>query len=550
MSKRKKNALISVYNKDGIVEFAKRLILLGYRIFSSGGTADMLKKAGIKVTNVSRLVGGGAILGHRVVTISRELHAGLLANKFSEADMLELQSLGLRVFDLVCVDCYPLKQEIAKPNAIFEMVIEKTDIGGPLILRSAIKGDRIALCDSRDRMEVIEWLEAGQPDELTFIRTLAAKAETYVADYVLTSAMYRGGGKYYGFIGEKVCDVRYGENPQQKSAGLFKTFNADNDSLALYNFKQIAGEFGYVNFTDLDRMLQTITHIMAGYHKNHLWHNMGMNELDLPCVALGVKHGNCCGATIASTPIQALADMLDGNLLSIFGGAIITNFPITKELASMISYFHSGSVRRIMDVVVAPSITEDAQTILNRKNAACKMAVNPALSLLGPNCLSKEPLMRKVRGGFLVQQNYDFVLDLNAASLKRYGDDFAPAGQTRIDMVLASAICATSNSNTITLVKNGKLIGNGVGQQDRKECCELAVKRADDADHSTKRAVACSDSFFPFPDGPKILIQAGVKTILSLSGSLKDNLTIDLCKKENVSLIMMPNAEARMFFNH
>ena len=547
-----KNALISVYNKNGIVEFVQGLIILGYKIFSSGGTAKKLMEAGIEVTDVATLVGGGAILGHRVVTISRELHAGLLANKLSETDMQELQELGLHCFDLVCVDCYPLKEEVVNPSATLESVIEKTDIGGPLMIRSGAKGNRIVVCDFRDRMAVLEWLKAGCPDEETFINGLAAKAEAYVSAYVLTSAMYRGNGKYYGFIGEKTHDLRYGENPWQKSLGLFETFGGSNDPLALSKFKVISGQFGHVNWIDLDRKLQTMTHIMAGYYKNRLWQDMGIGTTSgkEPCIALGVKHGNCCGAALASTSIQALADMIDGNHLSIFGGAVITNFPVTKELAEMLIHFHSGSGKRLLDVIVAPSITEEALEVLKRKNDACKMAVNPALEHLGPDCLDKEPLMRKVRGGVLVQQNYDFVLDLDADHVKRYASIPKCFGQEKIDTVLAWAICATSNSNTITLVKNGMLIGNGVGQQDRKECCELAIKRAQEAGHLTKGGVACSDSFFPFPDGPETLIAAGVKNIFSLSGSVNDKLTIALCEKENISLTLIPNTEGRMFFGH
>lgn len=538
-----KNALISVFDKTGIVDFVQGLVDLGYIIYSSGGTAKKLRDADIDVIDVATLVGGGAILGHRVVTISRELHAGLLANKLSEADMEELRDLGLHCFDLVCVDCYPLKEETINPDATLESVIEKTDIGGPLMIRSGAKGNRVTVCDSRDRMPVLEWLQDGRPDEEEFINMLAAKAEAYVADYVLTSAMYRGQGQYYGIVGEKIDDLRYGENPQQESLGLFKIFGDNPDPLSIDKFKTIVGKHGHVNWTDVDRGLQTITHIAAAVHKN-------IGSAKEFYIAVGLKHGNACGAAVAFDEETALENMLDGNLLSIFGGVVITNFPITEALANTIRNYNSPETKRLLDVIVAPSVDEEALETLGRKGDTCKITVNPALEFLGPDCLDKNDLIRPVRGGFLVQKNFDFVLDLEADYITRYANRDILFEHAKMDISLAWALCSTTNSNTVTLVKNGMLIGAGSGQKDRLECCKLAVEIAEQAKHSPSGAVACSDSFFPFPDGPQVLVDAGIKTIFSLSGSIKDPLTIGVCELENVSLIMMPNSLGRMFFGH
>ena len=193
-------ALLSVYDKNGIVDFAKELVGLGWEILASGGTAKALTDAGIPVTDVASLVGGGAILGHRVVTLSREIHAGLLATD-SPADVAELAKLNIPRIDLVCVDLYPLKEEIAKPGSTRESVIEKTDIGGPTMIRSASKGRRIVICDPKDRMKVVEWLKAGKPDEHNFINSLCAKSEAVVADYCLTSARYHSQGTLDGQVG-------------------------------------------------------------------------------------------------------------------------------------------------------------------------------------------------------------------------------------------------------------------------------------------------------------------------------------------------------------
>jgi len=537
-----KNALISVFDKTGIVEFAREWIALGGKIYSSGGTATRLRENGLEVTDVAILVGGKAILGHKVVTLSRELAAGLLADLNNPKEMKELAKLNIPVIDLVCVDCYPLKEAIVNPNCTLELVLDKTDIGGPTMLREGAKGRRIVLCDVNDRPKVIQWLKDGQPDEKEFINSLCAKAEAYVADYVLASAMYHGHGIYHGIIGEKIGDLRYGENPWQKSLGLFKTFGDNQDPLSIDKFTTIVGNHGHINWTDVDRGLQTITHIAAACHKN-------LSSQNKSFIAIGLKHGNCCGAAIAESEELALQKMLDGNLLSIFGGTVMTNFLITESLAQIIRNYHSDDTKRLLDVIIAPDVSDEALEVLKRKNDACKITINPALEYLGPDCLDKNILIRPVRGGFLAQENYSFILDLDSNDIQKF-DMFEDLENHKLDLILAWAVNATSNSNTITLVKDGMLIGNGVGQQDRKECCELALKRAKEAGHYAEEAIVCSDSFFPFNDGPKVLIEAGVRIILTTSGSIKDKDTIAVCNQSNVCLIMIPNTIGRGFYGH
>ncbi len=186
-------ALISVYNKDGIVEFVKELVELGWSIIASGGTAKMLAENGIFVRDTASLV-GEAILGHRVVTLSREIHAGLLARD-TEEDRKELEQLGIPRIDLVCVDFYPLKEEIDRPGATCESVIEKTDIGGPTMVSSGAKGQRIVVCDPADRQKVVTWLKDGKPNEAEFIQMLCAKADFTVGYYRILSANFHSKGK-------------------------------------------------------------------------------------------------------------------------------------------------------------------------------------------------------------------------------------------------------------------------------------------------------------------------------------------------------------------
>src|SRR5271169_6344434 len=234
-----KVALLSVYQKTGIVEFAKALVSLGWRILASGGTAKSLTEAGIPVQDVASLVGGKAILGHRVVTLSREVHAGLLARE-TEEDAKEMEQLGIPYIDLVCVDLYPLHDEIKKPGSSMDSVIEKTDIGGPTMLRSAAKGRRIVVCDPADRKLVIEWLKKGQPDKDKFLTRLCAKAEYIVSEYCLASARYHSAGELDGMVGTKILTCKYGENGYQTPAGLHSC--GTDDPLALNRFEQVAGD--------------------------------------------------------------------------------------------------------------------------------------------------------------------------------------------------------------------------------------------------------------------------------------------------------------------
>lgn len=522
-----RNALISVYHKDGIIEFAKNLVELDFTIYASGGTFKHLKENGVMALPVSDLVGGEAILGHRVVTLSREVHAGLLA-KNTEEDIAELASLAIPRIDLVCVDLYPLEAEIAKKDCTRESVIEQTDIGGPTMIRSAAKGRRIVICDPRDRSLVIDWLKFGEPEGSTFVDDLCAKGEYTIARYCLASAGYLSGAKYKGLIGKRVATCKYGENAYQAPAYL-NSIGTD-DPLALDKFKVIEGTPpSYNNWIDIDRLLQTATHIGRGYEVN------GQDEV---AIAIGVKHGNSCGGAVGIVHTIVLKNMMSGDPLAIFGGLVMTNFEVNEDSCESL-------VDKMLDGIIAPSFTRRAIEMLRRKNDKCRFVVNPALKDLRDS-LDTAPLFRNVRGGFLDQPNYTFVPDLKGEEIVKYGKATV---EQESGMILAWAIGSTSSSNTITLIKDGrKLIGNGVGQQDRVGAAELAITRAKRSGHDIEGAVAYSDSFFPFPDGPQKLIDAGVKAIFTSSGSRRDQETIDLCLKSNVVLYMVPDPVGRGFY--
>lgn len=534
-------ALLSVYEKTGIVAFARELVELGFTILASGGTAKCLDEAGIPVTDVATVV-GDPILGHRVVTLSREVHAGLLAR---EEDREELERLGIAWIDLVCVDLYPLMEEIARPGATRTSVIDKTDIGGPTMLRSAAKGRRIVVCDPTDREMVIDWLKSGRPDEDALLTDLTAKAEYTVAKYCLASARYHSQGEYDGMIGRRVDTCKYGENAYQTPAALFTTDS--DDQLALNRFRLVAGAApSYNNRCDQDRLLQTVSHVASAFA--HQAHRRGNDTLDrIPNIAIGVKHGNACGAGIANRRDEALRLMIDGDRRALHGGLVMTNFDIGEEEAELLLSYGMTDRRRLLDGVFATRIREEAVALLKRKGDKCRF-LEPTMGLaLNEPTLDRAPRFRYVRGGFLRQPNYEFALDLEDPRLEKCGD-LTPALQE--DLLFAWALGSTMNSNTIVLVKGGQLIGAGVGQQDRVGAAELAVKRAQDAGHTVDGAVAYSDSFFPFPDGALVLAKAGIAAVLTSSGSINDAAVKEACLAHRMIPWFIPDGIGRGFFGH
>ena len=532
------NALISVYDKTGIEDFCEQLSKLGWTIYASGGTAKAIKKAGIKAIDTAELSNGGEILGHRVVTLSREIYAGILADNTKEHQQ-ELKTLGIPKIDLVCVDMYPLLEEINNPAATAESIIEKTDVGGPTLLHAAAKGMRIVLSRPSQRGEVIDWLKAGKPEPQEFIAKLASIAEYEVAGYMMDSAKYHMHGNLSGTLSERIDSPKYGENPWQAGAGFFKPRNT-NDSLAIANFKLIEGVgMSYNNYTDVDRLLQSITHVAAGFERNFK---------NVPPIALGAKHGNLCGVGIDKSPVKAIKKMLEGDERAIFGGSVAVNFVIDKKAAEAIMKYKIEQGKRILDVVMAPGVEDDALEILRRKNGKLRVFTNPALGSLSEESLEKAERVKCIRGGRLRQQNYTFVYDFSHPEIQWAGE---PANdQQRKDLITAWAVGSTSNSNSICVVKNGMLLANGVGQQDRVTSAELALMRAKNAGHDLTGSSAYSDSFFPFTDGIQLLIDAGIRSVITSRGSVRDREVTEVLNKAGASFVTLPDSICRGFFGH
>jgi phosphoribosylaminoimidazolecarboxamide formyltransferase/IMP cyclohydrolase len=467
-----------------------------------------------------------------------------------------MKQLGLPIIDLVCVDMYPLEEAILKTGSTKADVIMQTDIGGPTMLRSAAKGRRIVLSHAEQHQPVLDWIQAGKPDEEKVLDELAARAEYEVARYIFTSAQYHSGTAISGLMARQSAPTKYGENPQQAEAAFYADNRVSVDPLGLDQFEHVQGmERSFINMTDIDRLLQTVTHIAAGFERN-----FGK----LPAIAVGVKHGNACGAGVAESVVEAVQRMLTGDTRAIFGGVIMINAEIDKVVAeTLMRYAMEGDRPRLLDGVIGASVTDEALELLSRNKL--RVVVNPALANLSADSVDTQRRLRPVRGGTLEQPNYDFVIDLSADYMQQHGE---VSDQQKRDLVLGWAIGCTSNSNTITLVKDGQLIGNGVGQQDRVGAGQLALTRTttdlpeleEQGDQLILKvtldkaklsgATAYSDSFFPFPDGPGLLAQAGIRAILTSSGSVADETVVKSLTDQGVGLMMLPDKIGRGFYLH
>lgn len=333
---------------------------------------------------------------------------------------------------------------------------------------------------------------------------------------------------------EREC--AYGENAWQAPARLVST--KGEDPLALGRFDVLEGSApSFNNLAEIDRQLQTITHLAAA---------LDVAGIGGRALALGTKHGNPCGAGVAATPADALRRMLTGDTRAIFGGLVMTDFDIDAAAAEILLH-HESPTRRLLDAITAPAFSDEAIELLARKHGKCRLIANPALATLGRDSLDGAPRARYVRGGYLEQPNYTFTLDLDGADVDRTA---ALSGTQAEDLLLAWAVGATSNSNTIVLVRDGRLLGNGVGQQDRVGGCALAIRRASDAGHELPGSVAYSDSFFPFADGPRLLIDAGVTAVFATSGSVRDDEVRQTFLDAGVILVSQPDRAARGFFGH
>jgi phosphoribosylaminoimidazolecarboxamide formyltransferase/IMP cyclohydrolase len=546
-------ALISVYDKSGIEKVGKFLETNHFRILSTGGTLKYLHDHDISAQDVAEITGFPSIMDGRLKTIHPAVHGGMLAIKDNPDHLADLERVGGFVIDLVYIDLYPLEAEIAREGSTPESITEQTDIGGPAMLRSAAKGRRIVICDRNDDELLFNWPTMPEEEQQRAIIELAAKAEARVAQYAGTSAKTISGGAYLSQVWDVPAGVQpaYAENRWMGEAKLLRPFRVntqDQPMLSISNFERIGGAApGFVNITDADSALGLLAQISTSY-----WDNF-QKEVG---IAIAVKHGNPCGVGVDQNIEKAVKKMIEGDPEAIHGATIVLNFAVDRSIASLLRYYGIGQQRgskmksRLIDGIWAAEFSEDAGDILDRKSGKCRMMQNPELqsAFLG---VDQTPRLRQLRNGeALMQGAYDNVLSLQDERLKLVGKPLT--GTQQRDVVIAAAICSWTVSNTIALVKNGMLLGVGAGQTSRKRACALAVQIAWESKHDSKLrgAVAASDSFFPFPDGPERLISNGIKVIYATSGSVNDDQVEAVCSRRNIKLLWGPDKDFRMFSRH
>lgn len=503
-----RTVLISVYQKDGIVQLAQRVNLLKWQVVSTGGTAKSLIKAGIPVVPIEKLTGNPEAFSGRIKSISFQIEAGILFDRGNPLHKEEADRLNITPIDMVVCNFYPFSKEKALEAGISK-AIELIDVGGPAMVRSAAKNyrDVIVIIDPADYDLVCSELEEyGDLKETTRI-FLASKAFKYMVNYdSMIDTFFADQAKGEQVIHLRLNEgrsLRYGENPHQK--GSFFSLETD-DPLALKNYVQLHGkELSFNNFLDLDTVVSFLS-------------AQGGTE---PASVI-VKHTNPCGASIASTIEEAFQLAWVGDSLAAYGGIAGINRTLSYKLAETII-----NDKLFIDLLIAPGIDQDALELLKEKRKSLILLTNPALSIPPP---FKEMDMKKVRGGMLVQEPDTHTITENNLQIITGSLD----KKTLEDLTFAWITCQHLKSNSVALVRNRQLVGSGAGQQDRKRSCKLAVEKAGEC---AKGAVAASDAFFPFNDGPKILIDAGVKAILHPGGSIRDQETIDLCRSCEITLV-------------
>jgi phosphoribosylaminoimidazolecarboxamide formyltransferase / IMP cyclohydrolase len=505
-----KRALISVFDKTGLEELAQGLHSFGVTIVSTGSTAARISAAGVPVTKVEDLTGFPECLDGRVKTLHPRVHAGILADLRLESHREQLADLDVEPFDLVVVNLYPFTQTVMSGASLDECV-EQIDIGGPSMVRAAAK-NHPSVAVITDPQRYADVLEAARDGGFSLVerQRLAAEAFVHTATYDVHVASWMGnvlvdssdGTGFPAWVGatwDKAAVLRYGENPHQAAAIYTNGFVVEP---GLAQAMQLHGkEMSYNNYVDADAARR------AAY------------DFDEPAVAI-IKHANPCGIAVGSDVAQAHRKAHACDPVSAFGGVIATNVPVSKEMAEQVAEIFT-------EVLVAPGFEDGAVEVLQAKKNIRLLECAP-LRRGGAET-------RPVSGGLLMQTRdvIDAAGDDPAQWTLVSGD---PASQeTLADLVFAWRACRAVKSNAILLASGGASVGVGMGQVNRVDSCMLAVERAGER---AKGAVAASDAFFPFDDGPRILVEAGVAAIVQPGGSVRDEEVVAAARAAGVTMYL------------
>ncbi len=507
-----KFALLSVSDKQGLVEFATALVQqYGYTLLSTGGTAKLLAQQGLPVTEVSQHTGFPEIMEGRVKTLHPKIHGGLLCRRDKAQHLAEAKKNGIELIDLVVVNLYPFEQTVAKPHVEFEEAIENIDIGGPSMLRSAAKNHEsvTVVCDPADYTAVLAAF--AEPDKLVDLRRkLALKVFQRTARYDAAIAKYLEGQlgepdieALSGFpetlsvSWKKAQSLRYGENPHQKAA-LYGTFHE--------HFEQLQGkELSYNNILDIT----SATYLIGEFEK--------------PTVAI-LKHTNPCGVATSDTLVDAWEKALETDRQAPYGGIIIVNQTLDGAVAKAIAELFT-------EVIIAPRFSEEAMAILSKKKNLRLMIAKAGAAGTGIDALQE---IRSVVGGVLVQ---DRNLHLGDRKDFKVVTKRQPSEEEWASMIFGWKVCKHVKSNAIVYTRGERTLGIGAGQMARVDSSRIAVWKAGEAKLDLHGSVVVSEALFPFPDGLIAAADAGATAAIQPGGSVRDQLVVEAADARGMAMV-------------
>lgn len=488
-----KNALISVFHKEGLEPIVKQLVKHGVNIYSTGGTQTYLEELGAAVLPVEELTSYPSILGGRVKTLHPKVFGGILGRREEQNDLLQLEEYEIPEIDLVIVDLYPFEDTVAS-GAPEQDIIEKIDIGGISLIRAAAKNFKdVVIIPSKDQYAALAGLIADGASTTLEDRKAFAKAAFAVSSHYDTAIhrYFAGEGFAHKESGTKV--LRYGENPHQDGF-----FHGDLEAL----FDQIHGkELSYNNLLDVDAAVALIS------------------DFDETTFAI-LKHNNACGLASRPKLVDAWNAALAGDPVSAFGGILITNVEVDAETAEEMN-------KLFFEVVIAPSYSESALDILKQKKNRVILIQKP--------CDFPKRQFRSLLNGVLEQDkdlSTQTVADMNPVT------EVKPTDAQYEDLVFANKLVKHTKSNTIVLAKNKQLLASGCGMTSRVDALRFAITKANSFNFDLNGAVMASDAFFPFPDCVEIAHNEGIDTVIQPGGSIKDSESIDYCNNNGMAMVV------------
>jgi phosphoribosylaminoimidazolecarboxamide formyltransferase / IMP cyclohydrolase len=519
-----KQALISVSDKTGIVDFAKALAAQNYSLLSTGGTAKLLREAGLAVTEVADYTGYPEMLDGRIKTLHPKVHGGLLGRRDLKNHVAQMQSAGIEPIDLVCVNLYPFQQTIAKENCTLEDAIENIDIGGPAMLRSSAKNWEhvTVVIDPADYATVLAEIAQGGTTRETRFR-LSTKVFAHTSAYDGAIAQYLSSlasldkvpsrNPYPATLSiqlAKVQDMRYGENPHQ-SAAFYRDAPSGNahekgvstPSGLLAHWQQLQGkELSFNNIADADAAWECV------------------KTFDAPACVI-VKHANPCGVAVADNVLAAYGNAFKTDPTSAFGGIIAFNRTVDAACAEAVA-------KQFVEVVLAPAYDSAALAVFAAKQNVRVLAV-----LMGNGHNTHD--IKRVGGGFLVQS--PDIKNIASDELKVVTAR-APTDAEMRDLLFAWRVAKYVKSNAIVFCGNGMTLGVGAGQMSRVDSTRIAAIKATNAGLSLAGSVVASDAFFPFRDGVDVLAQAGAKAVIQPGGSMRDDEVISAANEHGLAMVL------------